>query len=229
MISFSTDVYHQRAIPLENVKNGVWAAKQAGRLYNVAVCTDNQENPQFKQTMTELHSIVEDENIRVAITFPVGRAQKYAAHLTYETTTEPTPCACDTANSPVVFPDGNVIACIGPILTLPPTHPLHLGNLRQERLQEILDRAEMNPFLHTIRTWGPKKLIELLKDHGQAELLPKEYVKDCVCDGCYKLLSNKQIVEALTPILQDEKNMKILAYARVYYQNETTMVKRLNL
>ena len=229
MISLSTDVYHQKAIPLENIKNGIWAANKTGRLHNVAVCTDNQENMQFKQIMEELRGVDEEKNVRVAITFPVGRAQKYESHLTHKMIEEPSIGACNSANSPVIFPNGNVIACIGPVFSLTSQNPLFLGNVREESLQSILDRAEVNPLLHVVRVWGPQKLVALLKEHGYGELLPKEYIENCICDGCYKLLSDKRIASALQDLLKSKEILRIIAYARVFYFSEDRMVTQLKL
>lgn len=229
MISISTDVYHQKSIPFDYIKNAVWAARELGRLYNIAVCTDNEEDQQYQKIIEDLKAIGEADRIRVSITFPVGRAQKKARHFNYRTAPEPTVSACSMASSPVVFPDGKVIACIGPLLTLPPTHPMFLGNLQQEPLSEILDRSELNSVLHTIRVWGPQKLVSLLRQNGLDALLPKEYICNCICDVCYKLLSDERIVDALENILQDEQLRQTIAYARLYYLNETTMAELYHL
>lgn len=229
MLSISTDVYHQKSIPFEHIKNAVWAAKELGRLYNIAVCTDNEEDQQYQKIIEDLKEIGEDGRISVSITFPVGRAQKRKWHFRYRTATDPTVSACSVASSPVVFPDGKVIACIGPLLTLPHVHPMFLGNLKQETLPEILDRSELNPFLHTIRVWGPHKLVSLLRQNGLDALLPNEYICDCTCDVCFKLLSNEKIVEALESILNEEQIKQTIAYARLYYLNETTMAELYHL
>ncbi len=226
MISFSTDVYHQKAIPFENVKNAVWAAKELGCIYNIAVCTDSVENEQYQKIIEELKAVGEGDNIRLSITFPVGRAKKRARFFNYRISPEPTVSACPMASSPVIFPDGNVIACIGPLLTLPSSNPLFLGNLRTEALSEILDRSELNSALHTVRVWGPQKLVTLLKQSGFEQLLPTEYIEDSICDVCYKLWSDERIVNALRPALQGEEITQTLAYARLYYLNETTMLER---
>lgn len=225
MISISTDVYHQKSIPFDYIKNAIGAAQELGRLYNIAVCTDNEEDQQYKKIIGDLKAIGENDRIRVSITFPVGRAQKKAYHFSYRTESEPTASACSMASSPIIFPNGNVIACIGPLLTLPPTHPMFLGNVQQEILPEILDRSELNLVLHTIRVWGPHKLVSLLRQNGLDALLPKEYICDCICDVCFKLLSDKKIVEALKEILQDKQIKETIAYARLYYLNETTMAE----
>lgn len=229
MISISTDVYHQKSIPFDYIKNAVWAARELGRLYNIAVCTDNEEDQQYQKIIEDLRAIGEADRIRVSITFPVGRAQKRARYFNYRTAPEPTVAACSMASSPVVFPDGKVSACIGPLLTLPPMHPMFLGNLYRETLSEVLDRSELNPVLHTIRAWGPQKLVSLLKQHELDALLPKEYICNCLCDVCYKLLSDERIVSALESILQDEQIRQTIAYARLYYLNETTMAELYHL
>lgn len=229
MISFSTDVYHKRAIPVENVKNGILAAKNEGRLYNIAVCTDNLEDVGFKEIISDLTDFGEKDNIRIAITFPVGRAKKYSANFNYKTGPEPTSGGCVMASYPVIFPDGNVLACIGPVISLPNTHPLFLGNLRHESLEQILERAETNTFLHTIRVWGPEKLVSILKENGFEDLLPKEYVQDSICDACFKLLSDKKTVDNLNKILNHENMLKKIAYARWYYFKESAMLESLKL
>lgn len=229
MISISTDVYHQTSIPFDYIKNALWAARELGRLYNIAICTENEEDPQYRKILEELEAIGEADRIRVSITFPVGRAQKKAHQFKYRTVPEPTVSACSMASSPVIFPDGKVVACIGPLLTLPPTHPLFLGNLQQESLSEILDRAELNPILHTVRVWGPHRLVSLLRQHGFDALLPKEYVCNCICDTCYKLSSDPRVVDALENIMRDEQTRQTIAYGRLYYLNETTMAELYHL
>ncbi len=229
MLSISTDVYHQKLIPFEYVANALWAVKKLGRFYNIAVCTDTEEEPQYQKIIEDLKALGEFDKIRTTFTFPVGRAQKYARHFHYSTSDQPSTSACSMASSPVVFPDGTVNACIGPVLTLLPAHPLHLGNLNTDLLQHILDRAELNPVLHAIRIWGLKKLIALLKEYGYENLLPKEYINNCICDACYKLLSDVRIVDALETILQDEQIKHMIAYARIYYLKETHMAERYHL
>jgi organic radical activating enzyme len=229
MVSVSTDVYHQQSIPFGFVQNAVWAAKELGRPYNIAVCTDNEEDQHYQKIIGDLKAMGEEGRIRLSITYPVGRARKKAHRFKYRTAPEPTVSACSMASSPVVFPDGRVIACIGPVLTLPRSHPLFLGNLRQERLSEILDRAELNPILHTIRAWGPHKLVSLLKQNGLEAMLPGAYISDCICDICYRLFSDGRIVDALERIMEDQQTRETIAYARIYYLNETRLAELYHL
>ena len=229
LISISTDVYHQKAIPFEHVKNATWAARELDRLYSIAVCTDNEEDEQYQSILADLEEIGEAGNLRKSITFPVGRARRTARHFKYRTSSRPTVSACPMASTPVIFPGGKVNACIGPVLTLSSSHPLNLGNVHEEPLSAILDRAEMNPILHIIRVWGPHRLVALLEQHGLGDLLPRKYLWDCSCDVCYKLFADARIVEALHDILQGEEMRHTIAYARIYYLNESAMAERYGL
>lgn len=229
LISISTDVYHQKVIPFGNIENAIWAAKEIGLLYNVAVCTDNEEDENYKKTINDLLKIIERDKIKTSITLPVGRALKRSKYFKYRISPEPTISACSMGSTPIIFPDGKVIACIGPVIALSQSHPLFLGNLRNNTLSEIFDKAETNLILHAIRIWGPKKLISLIKELGQNALLPKEYIAESICDACYKLMSNEKIVDLLNTLSKDEQLKQKIAYARIYYLNETKMAELYHL
>ncbi len=197
MIAISTDVYHQESIPFDRVRNAVSAAKECDIPYNISVCTENENDQGFKDVMADLLDIADQDTINVAVTFPAGRALKKLGTMNYQTTNEPPVSACSAGSSPIIFPDGRVVACIGPIIDLPAPHPLVLGNLEKNSLEEILEKAEVNPILHSIRIWGPKKLVSILKEAGLDRHLPKEYVKDSVCCACYCLMSEVSVVDFL--------------------------------
>jgi organic radical activating enzyme len=229
MLSISTDAYHQKTIPLQFAVNAARAAHQLGWAHNLAVCTDNEENPDYKKTIQTLTDLGEGDRIRPAITYPVGRAQNLASHFNYEVTPAPPVSACTMASSPIIFPDGKVLACIGPLVSLPPGHPLYLGNLQHETLAEVLDRAESNPILHAIRIWGPHKLASILAQHGYGDRLPPYYLSRCICDICYKLFLNADLLEDLNAVMLEPKMMEMLAYARVFYMHEDRMAIQLHL
>ena len=229
MFAISTDVYHQASIPFERVKNAILAAKECDVPYNIAVCTENEDDLEYKEVMKKLQDVTEMEAINTAVTFPAGRALKKISMLKYQTSEEPPISACSAGSSPIVFPDGRVIACIGPVIDLQSPHPLILGDLRKNSLQEILDQAELNSILHAIRIWGPRKLISIIKESGLSQALPQKYIKNSVCNACYNLMSNGKIVEFLLQLAEDYEFKRKVAYARVYYLKETKMVELLGI
>lgn len=228
MIQISTDVYHQKNIPFERVRYAADAARACDIPFTVAVCTDNALDPGYLQILEQLQGVVAPEGIYTAITFPAGRALQRAGGGNYETTSEPPVTACGAGSAPIVFPDGRVIACIGPIIDLETPHPLVLGNLREEPLEVILDRAETNPILHAIRLWGPKRLIEMYQAAG-GDGLPKAYIKGSVCHACYELMARPHVVQFLTDLRDDAAFRRVVAYGRLYYMKEAEMVRALKL
>jgi len=225
ILAFSTDVYHQESIPFERVKNAILAAKECNIPYNIAVCTENENDTVYKEILCKLEEITEKDNIKTSITFPVGRALKKLGTFKYKTSEIPPVSACTACSSPIIFPDGRVIACIGPLIDLSTSHPLVLGNLRINTLNEILDNAESNPILQTIRIWGPRKLVSLIKEAGLHQYLPQRYIEESVCDACYNLMSNSKIIEFLNQLANDYEFKRKIAYARLYYLKETKMAE----
>ncbi len=227
MISISADVPHQKYISFENVKNAIWAAKKSGKLYNIAVATESMESPVYLKLMDEILEFTDKEFVNTAIILPIGRAEAGAKMIDYKHSSEPATTACSMASFPIIFPNGKVIACIGPPITLPEFNPLYLGNLHQENLNEIFEKSESNYVLHAIRTFGPKVLVDLLRTNGFENLLPDNYLEGVCCDVCFKLLSNQTICHLLEDLIEkDEKFRLKTAYGRHYYLNESEMISQ---
>jgi len=226
MISVSTDSPHLEQISFNNVSNAIWAAKKLGKLYSISVATENELTPDYLDVMDRVLEITDKEYVNTAFILPVGRAAKNAKYTNYQLSSEPAVTACQMANFPIIFPNGNVIACIGPPITLPTFNPLFLGNLNNESIEKIFERSESNYVLHSIRTFGPKVIVDLLREHDHSELLPLNYIKDATCDICYKLLSNRAICDLLNDlIMKDEKFRLKTAYGRYYFLHEASMIE----
>jgi MoaA/NifB/PqqE/SkfB family radical SAM enzyme len=229
ILSISTDIYHQVAIPLTWVKNAALAAEACSIAYSISVCTENEEEKGYLEIIDKLLEFTSRELILTAIALPVGRALRKLNKAKYSTTAEVPISACATGSSPVIFPNGRVIGCIGPVIDLESSHPLALGNLREDSLGEILETAQSNSILHAIRAWGPKKLIPMIRDAGLGHFLPDRYIKDSVCDACYNIMANAKIVEFLNEVAADSEFRRTVAYARAYYLQEPEMVECMGL
>ena len=229
MIQISTDVYHQQSIPFMRVKNAIEAAEICEVPYTLSVCTDNDQDPDYLKIMSDLEELADPRAIFTAITFQAGRALKRAGSHNYEMRADPPIGSCGAGGAPIIFPDGRVIACIGPIVDLKNEHPLMLGNLHQDTLEQILDQAELNTILHAIRLWGPKRLIRILQEAGLDNEVPQTFIKDSVCHTCYELMANPTIVDFLMELSEDPEFVRKVAYGRVFYLDEPQMVTGLGL
>jgi len=229
MLSISTDVYHQQNIPLERVENAVYAVKTLNIPYSIAVCTEKEHDTEFIKMMVNLKRIADPEKIRTTITLPFGRALKNPNFSSYPVSEEPPISACIFGNAPVIFPNGRIVACIGPVIKIQSNHPMEFGNLQSNSLCEIFDKAELNSILHAVRIWGPRKLISILQKTSASQYLPKTYLKNSICDACYNMISNTDIVKYLDSLRNDQEFNEKVAYARIYYLGETEMARQLGL
>jgi len=224
-LSISTDLYHQKYVPFERVRNAIWAIQECGIPYYVTIVTENKDGAEYQQVHNEILKLTGPENIRTGITFPVGRAAQMASQLGYKLSDAPPKEACQAASSPCIFPDGRVYGCIGPLIDLQHQHPLLLGNLRETSLAEIFDRSETSVVLHALRLWGPNRLISMLQEAGLSDHLPTEYIEGSVCNACYGLLSNPEVRKWLPQLEEDTQFRRKVAYGRLYYLNETGMLE----
>lgn len=227
MISISTDIPHQNSIPFSNVKNAIWAAKKLDKVYRIAITTENLNSDEYTRLLDQVLEITDMDFVNPTITLPVGRARKFRTSKNYTFSSEPPDKACSMSNFPIIMPNGDVIACIGPPITLPRFNPLFLGNLYEESLSAIFNRAENNHVLHAIRTFGPAELVTLLKENSYNHLLPEQYLSNAICDVCYHLFSNQKTSEVLTELISNnEKFRQKVEYGRYYYLNEPEMINQ---
>lgn len=227
--SISTDLYHGEFIPETYIRNAVYACKKVGKEYNIAIATTSEEDPAYLELLDRLLDFTEKDKIETALMVSVGRAETEVSSENINLTSEPSKAACSMAGFPVIFPNGKVIACIGPPIILPDFNPLYLGNLNKKTMFEIFDTAESNTILHAVRVFGPSILVEYLRDNGYDNLLPSSFQEDSICDVCNKLFSNRQICKALDAIAENEMLIKKVAYGRYYYLEETEMMEKLKL
>jgi organic radical activating enzyme len=228
-ISIGTDLYHQEFIPFSYIKNALWAAKELHRRATVELCTDDPDEERFK-TMIEslLRHVDSPEGIGITKTYSVGRARRLK-NKRIRSSDMPSVPPCSKFGAPVVLPDGRVTACAGPLQMLAEVNPLFLGSLLEHSLEDILEDAEMNPVLHIIRIWGPEKLLSLVREYGFDAELPKQEHAGSHCDLCYTLLRDVKVVGILERILEDQQIRHILAYARMHYLDEPSMIKNYRL
>ncbi|HMK59809.1 MAG TPA: radical SAM protein [Dissulfurispiraceae bacterium] len=227
LLCVSTDAYHQRFIPLANIRNSIEALKDLGLTYSIAVCKDAEDTQQFRDLMCHLKDFADEDKIVTSKTFPVGRARHHLSQEGFPMVAEPSRAACTMASSPVVFPDGQVVGCIGPAITIQSPHKLLLGDLKTESLEEILQRAETNAILHTIRVWGPYRILEWLNRIGCSEKMPSSYMKDCTCDVCYKLLSDERLQPYIELLANNEEFAERTKYGRLYHLGEEEVLQPL--
>jgi hypothetical protein len=227
-LQISADEHHQARIPFNRVKNAVRAAQKLKLVYQVAICTDNEESPGCKKIVNPLLEIMEKEQITTVITLPYGRASLLKGKMAYRMTDIPPAGACG-ARLRRDISGQQVVSCIGPIIDITEKHPLLLGNLHDTSLKEILDTTETNAVLHFIRTWGPSKIYELLKEQGCEARLPDTFVEGNICILCRDLMADPTLRKGIVNLFEDNDLVEAVAYGRAHYLKEPEMAQRLGI
>jgi MoaA/NifB/PqqE/SkfB family radical SAM enzyme len=106
----------------------------------------------------------------------------------------PTLNECNAVCSILVYPDGGVKACIGHMHSA--TEPvLHIGNLKEESLSDILGRAQENTILRCLELGGPGVITRHLLELEPSLKFNSSYRLSCHL--CSDLFTNPDIRQAL--------------------------------
>lgn len=164
-LNMSVDDFHQENISLERVRNCYEAATwhELKPVLMIAVKKGSVI------TADRIGEILEDPSIQVlggervpnpsALAMethftPVGRGEKIPKHELRHIHVESEPCR-QLLTDIGVRPNGDVMPCCGP---LGAQEDAAIGNLEEESLREILDKAWLNPRLRETYETGPRQL-----------------------------------------------------------------------
>jgi len=194
-IYLSSDIYHQRRVPYGYVYNAIDAAISLG-ISKITICITYAK---------------ETERIEVRANY-----EKYGDHLRfYEERVIPTKylpssvlfhqdglrppnptefkCKC-FLETPLINPNGDVFACHagkagahGDLSSL----PYWLGNLKDNSLEEIMDRSSRRADYQFLRTYGPNGISSLIENHPELlEAIGRDGFTN-PCDMCFSALSSE--------------------------------------
>lgn len=213
VLTVSTDRFHRAFVGLERIRHAVAGARALGIPFSVAVCGDDAAELAAEQRLLE--GIVDADRVLPAITLPAGRRSTAPG--------KPRPAAgpgcCESADVPLVFPDGRVIACMGMVGGLGPDHPLLLGNTRRAPLARLLEDAERNLFVHALRSLGPEALVRGLPGDVPVHV-PSRFRAFGRCALCYAMAADPGLCAALRRRVARPRVARWIAAARAARLNE---------
>ena len=202
-ILISVDDFHQEYIPLERVKNCLDVSRDFG--INITLQTIVTESSRKLDYYLECLDVGQDENNITASEVPctpVGRAATHIPHGDIALRDGVPSDYCTMLHAVHISPEGGVYLCCGAGFHIP---ALKAGDLYEEPLKAILDRAEMNPVYNSLALYhGPEKIAEALTEQGNGHNIHSEYAT--ACHACHHLLSNSGNVSALKQILELQRD-----------------------
>jgi MoaA/NifB/PqqE/SkfB family radical SAM enzyme len=193
-LQISFDEYHQKRIPPQNVFYAVKAALKHNIRYNVRVSALNFEvaNRMYK-SLTEM-SI---HNVSLSPVEIAGKAKNLDLK-SIKGVNMSVP-SCNLVTNPIVLLNGDVIACcdllIAPEYNPDIKSPLHLGNIYNDELRDILIKGAKNPYLDLLQIYGPDAMYQKLVKMSSDFDIKESIVKDVNCEGCklcYWLLNDEK-------------------------------------
>lgn len=196
-LTISYDRFHADFMGPEPILNIASAAQQIGFFININVTrvADDPELASYSEMFGKLPFV----RMRFYDVQPIGRARDFGSNLRAEVEG-----FCSAVAQAAVTEDGRVLACNGPSFFQPDSSPLHLGNLRDGSLQDLLRQHWDDPVLATIRTFGPARLREeLVAMSGFESYFRDHYAGQC--DLCLHITSNPEAVQALRERLSEPR------------------------
>lgn len=191
LLTVSYDRYHAAHQNHEPVVNIARAAEAIGYPINVNVVrlAGDDELAEIIAPLERLESV----RLRFYDVQAVGRARA----LPRDALRGVVEGFCNACSFPAITDDGRLAACNGPSYFMGSESPLHIGTLRDTPLPELLRRHWSDPFLDTIRTFGPARLARELEGLAGAEHFRLRGDYRGMCDLCQHISGDPKVVAAL--------------------------------
>jgi len=197
----SVDEFHEEFVPLERVGHALRAARRLG-IECVLQSIVTRTSRRLKDYLAAL-GVEEEPGLRATEVFCTRMG--WAATRIPASEFPPRPDAlssyCSMLGPLIILPEGSVHLCCGPAFAVP---ALTIGNLRRERLQVMLERAEWDPVFNALALAnGPARLAECLREAGRSDLVREGYSSSC--EACHDLLSTPGVEGLLRERLQPQQ------------------------
>lgn len=193
----SVDDFHQEYVPLERVGIAYREATALGIQCTLqSIVTKSSKKLAWYLEQLGLSNVDKKQTSEVSCT-----RMGYAIDRIPEEEFSPDPKAltgyCSMLQPLIIRPEGTVHLCCGPAFAIP---ALSVGNIREEKLATILERAEWDPVYNALLIGrGPSILVEALRADGKGDLVADSYSSSC--EACWRILSTPGIMDLLRRLL----------------------------
>lgn len=209
-IYLSSDVFHQRKVPYQNVYNVIEAALER-QLRSITICityTTDEDRAEVRAAYDQYSPHLKFHEDRVIPNPYFGVKLLRRQDPLRAPQPEQYSCAC-WIGTPMVNPDGDVFSCH---IAKAAAHqdfrevPHYLGNLREHGFQEILARSSRRADYQFLRTHGPRGVAQLFErnpDLIRAVHTPGREGFTNGCDMCFSVLATAEGRATLAEHLAD--------------------------
>jgi hypothetical protein len=212
----STDIYHERELPLDRVADAAQAALNCGLTVDICTVTPFGRADGFTERLDELlhaRGLLAQVNRIMGSLDQADRPTPLNEALLAPWQEGPDTRPCALVNRPTVLEDRTVLACCNTTIARQVAHsPLILGHVDQTPLTEILAGQPVDPLIQALRVAGPAFLASLLGPEGEL-LLQAPYRRGDICTLCVALMKDPERVQRLRNRLTAHPHSRPIAMA----------------
>jgi hypothetical protein len=217
-LCISTDIYHERFVPLSYVRTAAEVAQARGVHVTIQITKSPTGYVEFMERYEREvpYDLIAPSEIFIAEFSSVGRATSECRRA--ETADQDIPAApCVWLGTPWLHEDGTLCACPNLAVFERQEHPLRIGNLSHEDFAAVSKRANENYYIQALRVFGPKGLIEQfpLEQWGWSK---SDYAGVSICDLCHSIASVPGIPNRIQEaVARGDLAQRITALRLAYY------------
>ena len=220
----STDDYHQKRVPIQNVYNVIDAALKMESV-TVSLCITYDSRESLKRIISKYKEYEGRVLFHTEKVIPTQFISPTTYDLALTNLFDPSSFSCSCyLGTPLINPNGDVISChigkAGAHSSL--NHlPYFLGNLFESEFNEIMDNASTKSAYQFLRTHGPKGIADFIGNNlNLLEVIGRSKFTNG-CDLCFSFLRTSEGREALEKHIscssvKEDINIKL---ALVYNEN----------
>ncbi|MEG2110393.1 MAG: radical SAM protein [Clostridium sp.] len=155
-LEISTDEYHQKHIPFQNILNIVKVAKDVGLKVKIIICTESNEyNFIHSKEYIKLYLMIKNhKDIIIQHIADRGNAKENCLNTKIDISLLNNQ-KCFQIMQPCINYKGDVFSCCGPHLVKENKSPFYFGNINEEKLENIVSKIMEDKRLISIKNKGP--------------------------------------------------------------------------
>lgn len=227
-IQISTDMFHLKYIPFNNVIYAIEASRrnQIKPIVMLARVKNDRKTLALKKKLIELDVDIVEQPV---VPFSGRSCKIHRKRLHTISLLQMKHIGCISVLSPTISPSNKIYACCASDFSFSKKSLLYLGDLKKISLYEVLRIQQNNKILDALYLWGPKYLFDLVRKQkpNLVEAFPKVYHR--YCHLCYMLLKNFKIVKFLKREFNDPALLRRIEIAKmIKYQKIKEMRNKKN-
>ena len=207
----SMDLYHQRAVPLSNIRNVLEALKNLRLKSQLNLVIDKMSSEASFSMLSQIADVAIDSDIHFLSTLPhKERGPAFPRKCCFVNKTKEQ-LKCSLTDGLLIHYTGEVYAC--PHHVLAGNGRLSLGSIYDHPIDELIRRAEEHPYTNFVLANGLSAVVDLLDEENYP--FREKYVDGC--DLCIDLMANDDQFCAIQEKIF-EKDVRLRRFVKIQQQ-----------